>query len=248
MKRAILIAILLIAIAAPTVFAATPAGMTTVWFGDDFESQALTRLRLLVGWTGAGPENKNGLWTVDGTKSIRMNGASGTTTSSEGYNAVGIGGLSAGNLQWVSFMLQTSQQLGQTASASGRVVLTNSAGVEMTRYLLNSSWVGTAAAYTFEAAPVVPAWHKFDLLYDPTSGVFNSYVDGVFNKTFAGATGQAINLVKVYDYGFGPQDQVYFDNVYVGTGTFTPIPEPSSLLAFATFGIAGLGFIRRRRA
>jgi hypothetical protein len=85
-----------------------------------------------------------------------------------------------------------------------------------------------------------------------TNGLFGAYQDGpagspnTRNGIILGSMGPR-SITGDLSVGW-----VAYSNDYATPWAFNatnaPVPEPSSLLALASFGIAGLGFIRRRRA
>ncbi|MDO8682264.1 MAG: PEP-CTERM sorting domain-containing protein [Armatimonadota bacterium] len=58
--------------------------------------------------------------------------------------------------------------------------------------------------------------------------------------------GKVVDEVSVFDDTVGTTNNyIWMDDLVIGE---VVVPEPSSMLVFGTFGIAALGFLRRRRA
>ncbi|MDO8681951.1 MAG: PEP-CTERM sorting domain-containing protein [Armatimonadota bacterium] len=185
-----------------------------------------------------------------------MKGVSGAGTASDGYNSTGFSAsAAASSTTWLSVKLQSSLMAGQTGNHS-KVSVRDSAGTELYRIWMNSGRAyfqalagGAQEGGTFTFTDTT--WHSFDMVYNSGTGALNAYVDGSLSWSAATSltTGLTANTVYVYSYGWGPQDDVYMDEVWIGAGAGPPVvPEPSSLLAFGVFGISAFGFIRRRRA
>lgn len=91
-------------------------------------------------------------------------------------------------------------------------------------------------------------WHKFGVSRDST-GIVKFYVDDVERKAYSGTakpTASTMNVVAVGQTSGSSSTygEAYYDGFYVAD----KVPEPSSMLAFATGLVGLLGLVRRRRA
>jgi len=230
-----------------TVFAAS--AVQAAWFSDDFESYAAgTRLRLTAGWqgppVGVGPENYVQAW--GGGQAVRLRGMSGSAANSEAYSTGDLSASSAGNLQVLSFTLQSDLANQLPGYNHLYVKLQGVGGADM------GFWYGSSGAVAprFLSTPgpgisiTDGAVHTFGIRYDPATGLTEWVHNGSVHWSQTRPTGMAVKQIYVQDqhrtddFGAPVNDWVYLDNVMV-------VPEPGAL---ALLLLGGLTCVRRRRA
>ena len=242
MTRAILIAALLTLLTATMAAASMPG---VAWFSDGFT--AFTDGQKLNAnppgaWTGSGPENK--IYT----NQVRMRGYSGAGTSSSEAMTTGVGALSAGKLA-IFHMKVRGEQGGTNPGNHAYMYLRDTTGANIAFWYGTTSslvprWGGTVGTAVSLSDGL---WHDLDIRYNPVNGVTDWIADGATVWTQTLTAGLAADKISLDDTARAASTTLY-DNVWVDEVGLGTVPEPSSLLAFATFGVGALGFARRRRA
>ena len=249
MKRAILVAtVMAFSLAASAAFATAPIQVN---WAENFDAMAVGTNLHDTGfpWSPGGNINAYTVQGGGGGNMVLQTSNPGATQY-EWCETI-LGNQATENVQWFHFKAKSTETATDTRFRDS-IVVTNNGG-EVARFEFNASqfrprcaaggWIGTAANYNNGL------WHDFDIIYDVTVGTFDYYYDGALYQSRAAGETRRITNAELWGrswYG-GPGWQ--YDDLAVGTTTLIPpVPEPSSLLAFATFGIGAFGLIRRRRA
>jgi len=251
MKRLLLLA----SVVAVVALACAPV-MAGVVFSDDFDTG-------IVGWTNYNMSNPI---TWDATKDCGGSSSSGSAAStmsvSRIYRSLGINIDGYFSATWWIYDDSMSRAYGEIRATAdgtfnGSLVQLFDAGkynnVSMAGETYDSSYYqgrilyGSSAGWfnlkSADAPKRSAGWHKFTVERFADNST-NFYVDNILCRSFTGAAAGGINVVVL---GFGTSSSsngnAWFDGVNIA------VPEPGSILAFASglIGFAGLA-LRRRSA
>jgi len=106
--------------------------------------------------------------------------------------------------------------------------------------------LATSISWDLAGGNVDPGWITFDLKTFVQAWASGAENNGLvhWGGAYAGYEGDS----QRYNWTYDSDTNTVPDRVPYLIVNYTPIPEPSSLLALGAFGIAGLGFMRRRRS